>query len=205
MNTTDNYISMYEKMPNLVFGFHGCNKKTYENVLYRQEELQISANKYDWLGNGIYFWENSYQRAYDWANERYGEQSAVLGAVIDLGRCLNLTDYHASDILKRGYDILKLRCEVTGNNLPKNKKGKSKTDFLLRDLDCAVIQQIHEFNREKGIPKYDSVRGVFVEGAEVYPGAGIKEKTHIQLCITNPNCIKGFFSPRREDSKYNMP
>lgn len=201
---TDNYITMYEKLPNLVLGFHGCNQEIYEKVLYKQEELQVSANKYDWLGNGIYFWENSYQRAYDWAKQKY-DHPAVLGAVIDLGRCLNLTDYHASDILKRGYDILELKCEMTGNELPKNKKGRSKTDFLLRDLDCAVIQQIHEYHRFVKIPGYDSVRGVFEEGKEVYPGAALREKTHIQLCIINPNCIKGFFSPRKENSEYSMP
>ena len=79
----DNYNVMYEKLPNLVFGFHGCNKDTYEKVLYKHKDLKKSDNKYDWLGNGIYFWENSYQRAYEWAEKRY-ENPAVLGAIIDL-------------------------------------------------------------------------------------------------------------------------
>ena len=52
----DNYNVMYEKLPNLVFGFHGCNKDTYEKVLYKHKDLKKSDNKYDWLGNGIYFW-----------------------------------------------------------------------------------------------------------------------------------------------------
>lgn len=25
---------MYRKLPNLVLGFHGCNRNTFENVLY---------------------------------------------------------------------------------------------------------------------------------------------------------------------------
>ena len=29
----DNYIGMYEKLPNLVLGFHGCDSNTYDNVL----------------------------------------------------------------------------------------------------------------------------------------------------------------------------
>ena len=98
------YNQMYEKLPNLVFGFHGCDKSTYEKVIFEHENLKYSDNKYDWLGNEIYFWENSYQRALDWAinNPKYKEP-AVIGAVIDLGRCLNLTDYHSSEILKKGY------------------------------------------------------------------------------------------------------
>ena len=67
---------------------------------------------------------------------------------------------------------------------------------MLRDLDCAVIHQLHEYNIGKDGQIYDSVRGVFIEGKEVYPGAEIREKTHIQLCIVNPNCIKGLFGPR---------
>ena len=68
-----------------------------------------------------------------------------MGAVIDLGLCLNLTDYNSVDILRQGYEMLRMRCEVFGIPLPQNTKGKSKTDLLLRDLDCAVIQQIQEY------------------------------------------------------------
>lgn len=63
--------SMYAKLPNLVIGFHGCNIDTCDNVLHKHQHLKASANKYDWLGNGIYFWENSYQRAYEWAEQKY--------------------------------------------------------------------------------------------------------------------------------------
>lgn len=199
--------SMYAKLPNLVIGFHGCNIDTYDNILHKHQPLEKSANKYDWLGNGIYFWENSYQRAYEWAEQRYGKSAAVLGAVIDLGLCLNLTDYNSTDILRQGYKMLKRRCEVLEIPLPQNRKGKSKSesDLLLRDLDCAVIQQIHEYNSAMGKEPYDSVRGVFTEGSEIYPGAGIVEKTHIQLCIINPNCIKGYFAPLAYDEDYGMP
>lgn len=56
-----------------------------------------------------------------------------------------------------------------------------------------------------GKTPYDSVRGVFTEGKEIYPNAGFVEKTHIQLCIINPNCIKGYFKPMAYDENYNMP
>ena len=202
----ENYIMMYEKLPNLVLGFHGCDKSTYEKVLKNYENLKASDNTYDWLGNGIYFLENSYQRAYDWAasNSKYKEP-AVLGAVIDLGYCLNLTDYHSAEVLKRGYEMLKIKYATLGEKLPHNRVKDKNGDVLLRDLDCAVIQQIHQYHKETGEREYDSVRGVFIEGKEAYPGAGFEEKTHIQLCIINPNCIKGFFSPRRADSNYLIP
>lgn len=202
----ENFVMMYEKLPNLVLGFHGCDIDTYNKVLFQHENLKPSDNIYDWLGNGMYFWENSYQRAYDWAasNPKYKEP-AVLGAVIDLGYCLNLTDYHSAEVLKRGYEMLKVKYDNAQEKLPENRKKNSSGDILLRDLDCAVIQQIHQYHKEIKERDYDSVRGVFIEGKEVYPGAGVREKTHIQLCVINPNCIKGFFSPRRADNRYAMP
>lgn len=58
---------MYSGLSNLIIGFHGCDKTIYENVLYKHESLHQSQNSYDWLGNGIYFWENSFERAKQWA------------------------------------------------------------------------------------------------------------------------------------------
>lgn len=51
----------YQAYPGLVLGFHGTDKKTAESVLAGKAELEPSANQYDWLGHGIYFW-NTAQR-----------------------------------------------------------------------------------------------------------------------------------------------
>ena len=52
---------------------------------------------------------------------------------------------------------------------------------------------------------YDSVRGVFWEGKPLYPNAGFAEKNHIQICVCNPNCIKGYFLPRGIDEQFPNP
>ena len=70
--------SIYDKLPNLVLGFHGCNQETYENVIHRHEHLKRSENAYDWLGNGIYFWENSYERAMEWAKTNMAAMHVLL-------------------------------------------------------------------------------------------------------------------------------
>jgi len=83
---------MYSILPNLVIAFHGCDEETFEKVLYHHEDLKPSNNSYDWLGNGIYFWEDSVDRAQQWAIsscERYNKKHpdekekkpAVIGAV----------------------------------------------------------------------------------------------------------------------------
>lgn len=32
-----------------------------------------------------------------------------------------------------------------------------------------------------------------------------REKTHIQTCVRNPNCIKGYFAPIKEDITWIIP
>lgn len=196
---------MYSKTPAYIFGFHGCSKETYDAVIHNNKMLPQSINEYDWLGSGIYFWENSYQRAAEWANERYGSDGEVLGAIINLGHCLDLMDYRSAEVLKNGYEILKERCQRTNKPIPENNYGHSSTDRLIRNLDCAVINSIHKYNSVNDMQPYDSVRGMFEEGNEMYPGAGFKEKTHTQVCIINPNCIKGFFTPREKDINFPLP
>jgi hypothetical protein len=43
--------------------------------------------------------------------------------------------------------------------------------------------------------------GIFTEGKPIYPGAGFRGKTHVQLCIRNIACIKGYFAPRDDEGK----
>ena len=206
------YSGMYTKKLNTVLAFHGCDAGIRDAVV-NGAELKPSTNSYDWLGNGIYFWESDPVRAFEWAvqaKERKDSsvmEPAVLGAVLDLGHCLDLTERSSVPILKLGHKWLEKACLKEGREMPKNKNIKNNADLLLRDLDCAVIQKIHEITKQHSdkIAPFDSVRGLFLEGNEVYNGSGFREKTHIQICIINPNCIKGYFLPRELDKAYPTP
>ena len=92
--------------------------------------------------------------------------------------------------------------------------GDKHKDKLKRELDCAVIEfmndrifALHQKTAKDGqssIKLFDSVRGAFMEGGEAFPGSGIQQKSHIQICIRNPNCILGFFLPRKEEDFVKM-
>lgn len=200
--------SLYSRRSNLIIGFHGTTKDRADKILGGSSGFRISNKVYDWLGKGMYFWENNYRRAEQWAfetakKEGKGDTPAVVGAVLDLGFCLDLTDSKCLDELKEGYNVLKESFEKDGRELPKNSLGGSSSDLLLRNLDCAVINSLHELRKVAKMPSYDSVRGVFWEGEDLYKGAGFKAKNHIQIAIINPNCIKGFFRPRNINKDYN--
>lgn len=203
--------SMYTKLPNLVIGFHGCDKSVVSRVVEHGVPMGASNNAFDWLGHGLYFWENNLDRARQWAESGNArtrnkiETPAVLGAVIDLGFCLNLTDSRSIELLKRQYEIYRKQNELAHLPLAENKDTKGNEDLLLRYLDCAVIESLHVTMKEENEKEFDSVRGVFVEGQPIYPNAGFREKTHIQICVRNPNCIKGFFLPRHKSGDFPMP
>jgi len=90
---------MYQRRNELVFGFHGCDKKTCDEIVNSEKiQLHSSDNSYDWLGHGMCFGEYNAQRALEWAkytkeHPQNGKQKiqepAVQGAVICLGECLD--------------------------------------------------------------------------------------------------------------------
>ncbi|MBO7651221.1 MAG: hypothetical protein J6S84_00680 [Bacteroidales bacterium] len=200
--------TLYSSRSNLYIGFHGCDKSVVEYVI-NGGNLKPSQNSYDWLGHGIYFWENNEARALQFAEEASKRKSssiknpAVIGAVIDLGYCLDLTDMSCLYEIKQSYNALKMALNEV--QLPKNKVVGTSSDLLIRNLDCAVIEFEHTINEKAKVKSFDSVRGIFVEGDELFPNSGIREKNHIQICVRNPNCIKGYFLPRVKDEKYSNP
>ena len=203
--------SLYSRRSNLIIGFHGCDESVVRKVVNGDENLIASKNDYDWLGNGIYFWENNEARAMQWAVElskRKGssvKKPAVIGAIIDLGYCFDLTDSAYLQELKEAYEIFVEICDKAGKEIPQNTNIGTSTDKLIRKLDCSVIQTVHLINEDANKRPYDSVKGVFWEGHSLYPNAGFAEKNHIQICVCNPNCIKGYFLPREINVRYPNP
>jgi hypothetical protein len=176
----------YEFLPSFLLGFHGTDQVTAEKILSGEELLAPSKNSYDWLGHGIYFWEYSPLRALEFAGSKY-ENPVVIGAVIDPGFCLNLLEASALNRLKGSYELLvKESCD-----LPENVGG---VDKLQRHLDCAVIESLHVLRESGEVQRaYDTVRGAFWEGEELYSNAGFKEKNHVQIVVRNLESIKGYF------------
>ncbi len=200
---------MYSNRSNLILGFHGCELSEQEKFVNNPDSFKKSQEDYDWLGHGMYFWEHNEWRALQWANEKKKagtlEKPASIGAVIDLGYCLDLLDSSGIESLKRYYKLLKSDLEKVKLDMPENKNHpRSKgNDRVLRYLDCAVIEYMHNLIENSGQRQFDSIRAAFIEGDQIYPGAGFNEKTHIQICIRNPNCIKGYFIPRSKSGNFS--
>jgi hypothetical protein len=190
---------MYTSRIGLILGFHGTDESVVNDVLNGKGDLKKRDNVYDWSGHGIYFWDNSPSRAMDWAIElskRKGSKitkPVVIGAILDLGYCLDLLDYKNLELVKFGYSMLESTLSASKIPMPQNKGNDA--DLTLRELDCASIQSLHSSIADDNEKEFDSVRGVFWEGKRLYPNAGFREKNHIQICVRNIECIKGYFLP----------
>ncbi|MEQ8735369.1 MAG: hypothetical protein RIC29_10630 [Rhodospirillaceae bacterium] len=185
---------MHRLASSFILGYHGCDNEVARQLI-DGNQFKPSQNDYDWLGNGIYFWEANPNRGLDFAKELKSRPSgkriknpSVVGAIIDLGLCLDLTTSAGVQQVRTAFTRLNQIAEKAEYEMPKNS-----ADLMRRNLDCAVIQLLHAVRTEAGEAPIDTVRGVFLEGNPIYEESGFFEKTHIQICVRNPECIKGVF------------
>jgi hypothetical protein len=179
-----------------VLAYHGCDKDVAEDLL-NGDEFIPSTNDYDWLGHGIYFWEANPRRGLDYARDLARrprgtakmKTPAVVGAVISFGLCIDLTTTAGLEQVEMAYQTFTtIAAQSESNSVPVNHK-----DGLRRNLDCSVINTLHDIRQADDFAPIDTVKGAFIEGKPIYPTASFHEKTHIQICVRNVACIKGIF------------
>lgn len=186
------------KYDRTIIAYHGCDAEIADRLL-RGEAFKKSQNDYDWLREGIYFWEYGADRALRFAHDqkRRGkvETPAIVGALIQLGRCFDLMDTRFTEELPVAFEMLKTIHDHNGEPLPTNA-GKTP-DRRLRRRDCAVFNLYLDRLEERDV-FYDTVRCGFVEGPPAYEGSGIRHQSHIQIAVRNPACVVGVFRPTIE-------
>jgi hypothetical protein len=186
------------RFPRVVLGYHGCLEPLATELLTRKRpigEWPVSRNTWDWLGEGIYFWEHGPGRARRWAEEKAakvedGAVPAVVGAVIQLGDVLDLTDVRFTPLIRATYDLVAVDYASKGLVMPENRGPDS--DRKRRDRDCLVINEF--FRIASGTP-FQAVRGAFEEGDPIFEGSKIRQETHIQIAVRDPSVILGLFLP----------
>jgi hypothetical protein len=182
----------------LVLGYHGCDLAVARGIITGRKEQLRSTNEYDWLGSGFYFWEDSPARALHWARDEAKRKTgkvktpAVLGAIIDLGNCLNLIDAEHLHLVKSAYEAYLELCKISGGK-PLQNKGH---DLRARYLDKVIFETLHLLRQQKAEQPFDTVRAFFVEGEPLYENAGLRTLDHVQICVRNPGKIIGYFLPR---------
>jgi hypothetical protein len=113
-------------------GYHGTSRQTADHLV-DGGPFTASTNDDDWLGHGIYFWEYAPLQAWAWAERRYGTHAAVVGAMIRLGRCLDLLDPQNLSYVDAAHQKL----QALGRALPNNANTH-------KFLDCVVFNYLYD-------------------------------------------------------------
>jgi hypothetical protein len=160
-------------------GFHGTSIERAERIL--AEGFQASRNEYDWLGDGAYFFQDGKVRAAEWARQQFGDDSAVIGAELELTDCVDLLDPHWHDAVRESYSGFVEGLRKEGLSPPRQTAGAHR-------LDRAVLNRAVEILETRG-ERVRSVRGVFVEGEPLFPGSALFSRAHIQIAVRDASAI----------------
>lgn len=179
-----------------ILAYHGCSRETAEDVVSGRKALIPSENPEDWLGDGIYFWENDPQRALEWAKQKKKRgkiaEPYVIGALIAPRALLDFSTREAEPFVEDAFKELKANL---GHPLPKNEPFAENDRFYKkRFLDRAVMNALHTMTEHR----FDVFSAPFLEGPPVYPTGFFLRQTHIQICVKDPSCIRGVFVPAAE-------
>jgi hypothetical protein len=166
-----------------IYGYHGTSQARAANIL--KHGFLASDNDYDWLGTGIYFFQDAPIRAKQWATKQHPNDPAVLRAVIDLDNCIDLFDIGWQPLLKSLYNPFVEQWRTTNQPLPRQDPDRSKA----HRLDCSFLNYSIELLSRQDL-LIESVRAAFMEGERLFPDSAIFDLAHIQIAIRNPSLIK---------------
>jgi hypothetical protein len=160
----------------IVIGYHGTSSEIAKANVNAQK-MPISRNVWDWLGDGAYFWEDSFERAVVWARQKYKDEASIIRAGIRLGRCLDLFDARWAPALGAAFEKFAAVSETKGLPLPVNKGGNHALDRAVINCLCEEVYEI------------DTVRGPFIEGPPVFAGSLLPNLAHVQVAVRNLDSI----------------
>jgi len=164
-----------------VYGYHGTSADTATTII--QRGFNISSNDYDWLGTGVYFFQDAPLRAWEWANQQHPTNPAVIRSVICLEDCIDLLDISWSLQISAAYDLYVTKCQEANQPLPRQTRGAHR-------LDCAVINYGVGYFEEQSGKKVRAVRAVFLEGSPIFPGSYLYDRAHVQIAIRDLSLIE---------------
>lgn len=198
------------KAGQLILAYHGCDITIRDDLVSgRMHELELSNNRYDWLGPGVYFFEHDAQRAFMFANtaakhpERLFTKQPIatpsaVGAILQLQSILDMNTQEGIEEYALAYVRMAEFLRHKGEPLPQNSQAyDDDKDIIYRALDRAVFGYIHSI-RALANPvqvAFQAVRSAFPQGDALAPSSAFKNNSHIQIALLDSSCVRGWFLP----------
>jgi hypothetical protein len=169
--------------PIRVFGYHGTNRAKADSIL--SNGWRVSDNDYDWLGKGVYFFQDAPIRAMQWATQQHLQQGAVIRSLIRLDNCIDLLDIKWFPPLKIVYNSFTKQYQNSNRPLPQQNPMRSKA----HRLDCEFFNYTTQMLHRRG-QDIETIRALFIEGENIFPNSAIFDLAHIQIAVKNPDLIE---------------
>ena len=167
-----------------VYGYHGTSMTSAIEII--ESGFKPSNNDYDWLGEGVYFWQDAPIRAKQWAQSVYPQQPAVIKSLIRLDNCIDLLDVGWFPSIRALYNRFVDNYLSENLPLPTQNPGRSKAHRLDRTFFDYAVETINLSSSHK----VETIRSVFVEGENIYPSSAIYDLAHVQIAVRNTASIQ---------------
>jgi hypothetical protein len=172
-------------------GYHATTPECAAEILSRG--FKLSDHSYEWLGKGIYFFQDTKDYARYWARNERKEgllaEPAIIGAEINYERFLDLVEHQHLLKLKKFYERLEKSARTDyGSAKAAQRAHDGVWKPRAHPLDCFVINEAALAAEEGGEPFY-ALRAVFFEGDPIYPKSHLFDRQHIQVAVREPKLI----------------
>jgi len=176
-----------------VWGYHGTLQENVEGIL--SQGFQLSRNPWEWLGDGVYFWQDAPNRAREWAEEwaargthQSVEKTAIIQAKLRLENCIDMLDVGWRDALEELSKDFLGRIRKTPE-FAKLKNHRIGTRRGRHELDAAFFNYAVGELANTGM-RVSSIRAAITEGEPILPDSPLCYKSHVQICILNTSLIE---------------
>lgn len=161
----------------LVWGYHGTLRRHAEAIL--ENGFELSQNPWDWLGDGVYFWQDAPHRAGtwgdEWARKESNDEIAVIRAKIRLEDCMDLLDTKWMEVVRDFGKAFATLHRWQATEL-RNKPGGQ------HDLDAAFFNYLVDSLGRQGVT-VNSIRAAIAEGDPILEDSPIRLKSHVQIAV----------------------
>jgi hypothetical protein len=194
-----------------VFGYHGTTRSAAESIVANPLLFQSSTGEGDWLGQGVYFFENSFRKGTEWAMRTVdkratsggAEAPAVLGCEIDLSNCLDLCDPRHSEDLQSwviaNIDLAGAPLQHAPRLLTAAAKEVTISDFPYRTAkNRSLYRHPHKVNVLDKVlidafidamptaKRFSTVRAPFNSGRQLFPNSYLFHNSQVQIAVRDP-------------------
>lgn len=151
--------------------FHGTSIDCAQNII-SQGCFSKSLSDFNYLGEGVYFYEYSKQHAFTFIKRKLPtDEIAILESTLDLGNCLDLNNEEHSIFVSE-----------TANKLIEKTSDNTINDGVVIEFICSVSLKI----------KIDSVRANYTNAkiGKIFKGSHFYAKSEMIVCMRTLANIK---------------